>query len=1151
MGLKVIFIDFIFIILLHHGYSQLDCGLNNQCTERICTGLTRKITCKSGGVLSITGAFFGRTSTIDCKNPSGTITDCVPNATLAESQLDNAKRLCDNETECTLKASFNFQDECKVDVWGDPCPSKSKYIVVNFTCISTGALNFWTEWSNWGACSKSCDAGVRTRTRNCVDPPKKSCTKSTCKGRSYPDVETATQSCNLGVCPASSSKSPPSTSIETSSSTSRIPPSTSSTSYSTLTSTSTASSTLLPASSSFSPTPVIPTTSSYSPSASNSAPSETGIFSATIVMSSIPASTLSISSISSPRQSATASPPSPTSLIAASASFMASSTSKTSLPSASSGMSSASTSSITLETSAVSSLTISTTIITSPLETLAPSSVLSMSTSRTLLMSLLTTITSSSAQSVENTLIFPRSSESTSSSISSTSTATLSPPLSLTSVITGSESTTSFQSVLVSSNSKVGTRSTSMEPSSPILKGSSMETKTTAHSSFITLSTVKSNSKALTSYISMEMYTTVITRSSMDATSTMHSASSTTYSSTDTRIPSATLLSLKPSISYLPSISSGLTNQTSAYFSSSSSLPIISSQVEEKVSTSIKIAPTTRRESVSTSATIKTRLFTPSIEVSMVLSSSNSPQRSISASNIKSMSLISISDSMVVTSSTTEPIATLLPSSTEVQTSPTIEVTLSTSRSTPALKSSSYQIGSSASTILSVTKVLPPSSTLPSVTRSSRSATKSSTSASKSSTSASKSLTSIEATPTKSSTSSSSTKSETQSSTTPTKSIEPSPSTSTVMSSSVAVLPPTKETTEKPKTTTQSNTTSKPTDSPITNATTEGLNTNATTKKPTDTPLTSTSLPTTKEPTIATTERLYTTDSPDKPDFYGNVTLTMLWKDFCKYSPEFREGLAKVLSKNVEKSTGADQVIVMNLGNCKSSPDETAVVKFYISYKSSKEPNKDLTNAAVVELLKLLQGGDTAEIGKHFGNGTFTHVVFVVHDDHDEDDWPIWLIILIIVASLIFLLWLCCCCWIFCGKKEKEPVKRKYTFQHIDPLGIPHVKISDENGNAKPTYTSTMTVTVRPKSPAATHFDNPAYEMNEYPPTPSFGFRPVNVKLVNLKSGDDSDIEKKPDSGSDSSSDDEKSPPSPETTKVYLDGKLVQEIPVLEKATEL
>ncbi|XP_057302965.1 serine-rich adhesin for platelets-like isoform X6 [Hydractinia symbiolongicarpus] len=1110
MGLKVIFIDFIFIILLHHGYSQLDCGLNNQCTERICTGLTRKITCKSGGVLSITGAFFGRTSTIDCKNPSGTITDCVPNATLAESQLDNAKRLCDNETECTLKASFNFQDECKVDVWGDPCPSKSKYIVVNFTCISTGALNFWTEWSNWGACSKSCDAGVRTRTRNCVDPPKKSCTKSTCKGRSYPDVETATQSCNLGVCPASSSKSPPSTSIETSSSTSRIPPSTSSTSYSTLTSTSTASSTLLPASSSFSPTPVIPTTSSYSPSASNSAPSETGIFSATIVMSSIPASTLSISSISSPRQSATASPPSPTSLIAASASFMASSTSKTSLPSASSGMSSASTSSITLETSAVSSLTISTTIITSPLETLAPSSVLSMSTSRTLLMSLLTTITSSSAQSVENTLIFPRSSESTSSSISSTSTATLSPPLSLTSVITGSESTTSFQSVLVSSNSKVGTRSTSMEPSSPILKGSSMETKTTAHSSFIT-----------------------------------------TYSSTDTRIPSATLLSLKPSISYLPSISSGLTNQTSAYFSSSSSLPIISSQVEEKVSTSIKIAPTTRRESVSTSATIKTRLFTPSIEVSMVLSSSNSPQRSISASNIKSMSLISISDSMVVTSSTTEPIATLLPSSTEVQTSPTIEVTLSTSRSTPALKSSSYQIGSSASTILSVTKVLPPSSTLPSVTRSSRSATKSSTSASKSSTSASKSLTSIEATPTKSSTSSSSTKSETQSSTTPTKSIEPSPSTSTVMSSSVAVLPPTKETTEKPKTTTQSNTTSKPTDSPITNATTEGLNTNATTKKPTDTPLTSTSLPTTKEPTIATTERLYTTDSPDKPDFYGNVTLTMLWKDFCKYSPEFREGLAKVLSKNVEKSTGADQVIVMNLGNCKSSPDETAVVKFYISYKSSKEPNKDLTNAAVVELLKLLQGGDTAEIGKHFGNGTFTHVVFVVHDDHDEDDWPIWLIILIIVASLIFLLWLCCCCWIFCGKKEKEPVKRKYTFQHIDPLGIPHVKISDENGNAKPTYTSTMTVTVRPKSPAATHFDNPAYEMNEYPPTPSFGFRPVNVKLVNLKSGDDSDIEKKPDSGSDSSSDDEKSPPSPETTKVYLDGKLVQEIPVLEKATEL
>ena len=51
----------------------------------------------------INSAFFGRRNITICPKTNA-IENCSPNATLAEYQFNNAKRMCDNETSCYLIA---------------------------------------------------------------------------------------------------------------------------------------------------------------------------------------------------------------------------------------------------------------------------------------------------------------------------------------------------------------------------------------------------------------------------------------------------------------------------------------------------------------------------------------------------------------------------------------------------------------------------------------------------------------------------------------------------------------------------------------------------------------------------------------------------------------------------------------------------------------------------------------------------------------------------------------------------------------------------------------------------------------------------------------------------------------------------------------
>ena len=56
------------------------------------------------GVLWISYVFFGRASVDICPISSGTDSNCTLNNTHAQLQLDNAQRVCNNETSCSLKA---------------------------------------------------------------------------------------------------------------------------------------------------------------------------------------------------------------------------------------------------------------------------------------------------------------------------------------------------------------------------------------------------------------------------------------------------------------------------------------------------------------------------------------------------------------------------------------------------------------------------------------------------------------------------------------------------------------------------------------------------------------------------------------------------------------------------------------------------------------------------------------------------------------------------------------------------------------------------------------------------------------------------------------------------------------------------------------
>ena len=116
------------------------CSVNGNCFLRLCTGKVGKIKCPSGSHLRIKEAWFGRTDPTVCSYVN--VSDCYPQKELKDQQLAALMRICDNETECQLLASYSFQDSCYENVLGDPCPSKGKYLEVNFTCNAGGECFF-------------------------------------------------------------------------------------------------------------------------------------------------------------------------------------------------------------------------------------------------------------------------------------------------------------------------------------------------------------------------------------------------------------------------------------------------------------------------------------------------------------------------------------------------------------------------------------------------------------------------------------------------------------------------------------------------------------------------------------------------------------------------------------------------------------------------------------------------------------------------------------------------------------------------------------------------------------------------------------------------------------------------------------------------
>jgi len=115
---------------------------------------------------------------------------------------------------------------------------------------------------------------------------------------------------------------------------------------------------------------------------------------------------------------------------------------------------------------------------------------------------------------------------------------------------------------------------------------------------------------------------------------------------------------------------------------------------------------------------------------------------------------------------------------------------------------------------------------------------------------------------------------------------------------------------------------------------------------------------------------LLPTPPPPPPSYHVKTELTLVWADFCKYSQEFRDGIAKLLTKRLKKKQEAKQVIVFNMDNCNTHPNEAAVVKFYITTNNSKTPSESLTALAGKLLLELIGADETIEIGPHFGKGT-------------------------------------------------------------------------------------------------------------------------------------------------------------------------------------
>ena len=123
-------------------------------------------------------------------------------------------------------------------------------------------------------------------------------------------------------------------------------------------------------------------------------------------------------------------------------------------------------------------------------------------------------------------------------------------------------------------------------------------------------------------------------------------------------------------------------------------------------------------------------------------------------------------------------------------------------------------------------------------------------------------------------------------------------------------------------------------------------------------------------PTLITTG-LKTTSIPIA---FIKLTLTITWEEFCNTLNAFLVTLARLLTKRLDRNYSKDQVIIINLHRCNDSKDEEAIISFYIRNNSTNSPNKEVTQIAHEELLKLLNGEDPDGLGKYFkgkvgGNG--------------------------------------------------------------------------------------------------------------------------------------------------------------------------------------